>query len=153
MPVVHNRDLHATLPRWHRGLALLPASYEGACSTTQVIPSTICTTNPLRLRIYQSAHQWTRPPIYPATHARAHTHARTHTHTHKQTYTRARTHTHTHTRTYTSLTQVAESGCAYNYNQSLPSCTPTVLAQMGWFAAVPPASWVAAKPTFPTVGP
>eukprot|EP00035_Acanthoeca_spectabilis_P005818 m.117666 g.117666 ORF g.117666 m.117666 type:complete len:931 (+) comp13203_c0_seq2:57-2849(+) len=47
------------------------------------------------------------------------------------------------------LTEVAETGCNYNYNHSLPTCTPTVLEQIGWWAAVPPAQWGAAASTFP----
>lgn len=51
------------------------------------------------------------------------------------------------------LTKVAASGCTYNYNQSLPDCTPTVLTQLGWFGVVPPTSWGVAAATFPQTGP
>lgn len=46
------------------------------------------------------------------------------------------------------LTEVAETGCNYNYNHSLPTCTPTVLEQIGWWAAVPPAQWVSERHLF-----
>ena len=51
------------------------------------------------------------------------------------------------------LTKVAESGCTYNYNQSLSSCIPTVFTQLGWFQAVPPSMWLTLKSTFPVPGP
>jgi len=59
---------------------------------------------------------------------------------------------------YKPVTKVAESGCAYNYNQSLPDCTPTVLTQVGYFqllGTVPVAqrpAFLASQP-FPVPGP
>eukprot|EP00038_Savillea_parva_P023997 m.42791 g.42791 ORF g.42791 m.42791 type:complete len:926 (-) comp6321_c0_seq1:159-2936(-) len=51
------------------------------------------------------------------------------------------------------LTKVAESGCRYEYNKSLPTCTPVVLEQLGFFQTVPPTQWLAARPLYPVPGP
>jgi hypothetical protein len=48
------------------------------------------------------------------------------------------------------LTKVAESGCPYNYDHTIAACTPTVLSQLGWFAAVPD---ITNSSTFPVPGP
>jgi len=51
------------------------------------------------------------------------------------------------------LTRVAQSGCPYEYNKSLPTCTPTVALQLGYFQQVPPAAWGSSAAPFPVPGP